>query len=127
MGDKVALLSLNSIEAVGMMFGVMPRGGVVVPLSTLLSPQQLVSIIGDSNSQFIFCDAPLQALTPVIGQIPISVQHRIAIGFWCEAWAELTKFMSGPSKRTRTRNLHMKMKPTHVLFGHNRRTQRNRP
>jgi acyl-CoA synthetase (AMP-forming)/AMP-acid ligase II len=99
-GDKVALLSLNSIEAVGVMFGVMRAGGVVVPLSTLLSPQQLVSIIDDSNSQFIFCDAPLQALiTPVIAQIPIPAQRRIAIGFSCQGWTELTEFMSGPSNK----------------------------
>jgi len=42
-GDKVALLSLNSIDAAGVMFGVMRAGGVIVPLSALLTPPQVVT------------------------------------------------------------------------------------
>ena len=100
-GDKVALLSLNSIEAVGIMFGVMRAGGVVVPLSVLLTPQQLASFINDSNSEFIFCDAQLQALVaPVLTQIRIPAQRRIADGFSGEGWRELSEFISGPHSKT---------------------------
>jgi len=99
-GDKVALLSLNSIDAVGVMFGVMRAAGVVVPLSALLTPRQLGSLIVDSSSEFIFCDAHLRALiAPVLAQIRIPAQRRIAIGFSGEGWTELTEFMLGPSSK----------------------------
>jgi len=99
-GDKVALLSLNSIDAVGVMYGVMRAGGVVVPLSALLTPQQLASFIDDSSSEFIFCDAQLQALVaPVLIQIRIPAQRRIAIGFSGEGWRELTEFMLGQNTK----------------------------
>ncbi len=99
-GDKVALLSLNSIDAVGVMYGVMRAGGVVVPLSALLTPQQLASFIDDSSSEFIFCDAQLQALVaPVLIQIRIPEQRRIAIGFSGEGWRELTEFMLGQNTK----------------------------
>lgn len=81
-GDRVALLSLNSIDAVGVMFGVMRAGGVVVPLPALLTAQQLASFIEDSSSDFIFCDAQLRPpLTPVLSQISISSPRRIALDF----------------------------------------------
>jgi long-chain acyl-CoA synthetase len=99
-GDKVALLSLNSIDAVGAMFGVIRAGGVVVPLSALLTPQQLASFIDDSCSEFIFCDAQLQALVaPVLTQIRIPAQRRIAIGVSGEGWRELSEFMLGPNTK----------------------------
>src|SRR6266704_4060815 len=99
-GDKVALLSLNSIDAVGVMYGVMRAGGVVVPLSALLTPQQLASFIDDSSSEFIFCDAQLQALVaPVLIQIRIPAQRRIAVGFSGEGWRELTEFVLGPNMK----------------------------
>jgi len=80
-GDKVALLSLNGIDPVGVMFGVMRAGGVVVPLSALLTPQQLAALIDDSSSEFIFCDAQLRTLiAPVLAQIRIPAQRRIAVG-----------------------------------------------
>jgi len=99
-GDKVALLSLNNIDIVGVLFGVMRAGGVVVPLSALLTPQQLASFIDDSGSAFIFCDAQLQTLVaPVLAQIRIPAQRRIAVGFSGEGWRELSEFICRPSAK----------------------------
>jgi hypothetical protein len=72
-GDKVALLSLNSIATVGVMFlGSCGPVGLWYRLSAPLTPQQLGSLIVDSGSEFVFCDAHLQALiTPVLAQIRI--------------------------------------------------------
>jgi acyl-CoA synthetase (AMP-forming)/AMP-acid ligase II len=95
-GDKVALLSLNSIDAAGVMFGVMRAGGVIVPLSALLTPPQVASLVEDSGSQFVFCDAHLQDLiAPVLAQIRIPAQRRIAIGFEGVGWTQLAEFLSG--------------------------------
>ncbi len=100
-GGKVALLTLNSIDAVGVMFGVMRAGGVVVPLSALLTPQQVASFIDDSSSEFVFCDAHLQSLiAPVLAQIRIPAKNRIAIDFSGEDWTELAEFTSAPSINT---------------------------
>ena len=99
-GGKVALLSLNSIEAEGVIFGIMRAGGVVVPLSALLTPQQLASFIDDSSSEFIFCDAQLQALVaPVLTQIRIPPRRRIGIDFSGEGWQELSEFVSGANTK----------------------------
>jgi acyl-CoA synthetase (AMP-forming)/AMP-acid ligase II len=97
-GDKVALLSLNSIEAAGVMFGVMRAGGAIVPLSALLTPPQAASLIDDSSSRFIFCDANLRSvIAPVLAQIGIPAQRRIAMGFACDDWTQWAEFSSGPS------------------------------
>jgi len=81
-GDKVALLSLNSIDAAGVMFGVMRAGGVIVPSSALLTPPQVAALIDESGSKFIFCDANLQGLiASVLAQIHIPAPRRVAIGF----------------------------------------------
>src|SRR5215469_3797538 len=81
------------------MFGVMRAGGVVVPLSALLTPQQVASFIDDSSSEFVFCDAHLQSLiAPVLAQIHIPARNRIAIGFSDQNWTELAEFTSAPSR-----------------------------
>jgi len=98
-GGKVALLTLNNIEAVGVMFGVMRAGGVVVPLSALLTPQQVASFIDDSSSEFVFCHTDLQSLiAPVLAQIRVPARNRIAIGSSSKDWTELAEFTSVPSR-----------------------------
>lgn len=97
-GDKVSLLSLNSIDAAAVMFGVIRAGGVIVPLSALLTPSQVATLIEDSGSKFVFCDGNLRGLlSPVLAQIGIPVPHRIAIGFAGEGWTQWTEFLSNSS------------------------------
>ena len=81
------------------MFGVMRAGGVVVPLSALLTPQQVASFIDDSSSEFVFCHTDLQSLiAPVLAQIRVPARNRIAIGSSSKDWTELAEFTSVPSR-----------------------------
>jgi long-chain acyl-CoA synthetase len=94
------LLSLNSIDAAGVMFGVMRAGGVIVPLSALLTPPQVAALIEDSGSKFIFCDANLHGLiAPVLAQIHIPAERRVAIGVAGEDWTTWADFLSVSSTR----------------------------
>jgi long-chain acyl-CoA synthetase len=82
-GDKVALLTLSSIEALEILFGTLRAGGVIVPISALLQPEMIATLIEDSGSKFLFVASPLQALsTPILGSLAsIPERHRIAVHF----------------------------------------------
>jgi acyl-CoA synthetase (AMP-forming)/AMP-acid ligase II len=53
-GDKVALLAQNSIEALEILFGTLRAGGVIVPLSGLLTPEILRKLVDDSDARALF-------------------------------------------------------------------------
>ena len=57
-GDKVALLTLSKIEALEILFGTLRAGGVIVPISALLQPEMIATLIEDSGLEF-----PLRGLT----------------------------------------------------------------
>jgi long-chain acyl-CoA synthetase len=61
-GDRVAMLSASSIDAVALMLATMRAGGVFVPLSTLLSPDIIARLIADAAPALIFFDASTKAL-----------------------------------------------------------------
>lgn len=94
-GDKVSFLTLNSIDAAAVLFGVMRAGGVVVPISALLTPELIVTLIEDSGSRFIFADAMLQPLvTPILDKLSqIPKTNRIAIGFEDRQWNVWENFL----------------------------------
>lgn len=99
-GDKVSLLSLNSIEAVAVLFGTMLAGGVVVPISLLLTPQLIVSLTKDAGSKFLFVGAPLQSITDtILDQIDfIPNENRVAIGFEDPKYISLASFINASPK-----------------------------
>lgn len=61
-GDKVSFMALNSIKAVTVLFGTMRAGGVVVPLSAMLTPDLICSLLQDSGAKFFFVDQNLSPL-----------------------------------------------------------------
>ncbi len=99
-GDKVALLSLSSIEALEILFGTMRAGGVIVPISALLQPEMIATVIEDSGSKFLFVASQLQALaTPMLGSLPsIPDGHRIAIHFEEEAYQAYEAFIAAAAE-----------------------------
>ena len=78
-GDKVSVLMLNSIEMLEIMMGTIKAGGVIVPLSVMLTAESLATMINDSDSRFIFVGAPF---APVIDSIRRDLPHMSSEGFF---------------------------------------------
>jgi acyl-CoA synthetase (AMP-forming)/AMP-acid ligase II len=99
-GDKVSLLTLNRVEGLEVMFGVMRAGGVIVPLSALLNPEILATLVNDSDSRFVFAASPLEPLIlPVVDQLAgVQAERRIAIGFETEGWVGYESFVAAGSE-----------------------------
>jgi long-chain acyl-CoA synthetase len=98
-GDKVSLVCLSSIEAAAVLFGTMRAGGVIVPLSLLLTPDQIVSLTKDAGSKFFFVFSPLESLiNPILDQLElIPKESRVAVGFKDEQYAAFSTFLAGVS------------------------------
>jgi acyl-CoA synthetase (AMP-forming)/AMP-acid ligase II len=95
-GDKVALLSLSNIEALEILFGTIRAGGVIVPISALLTPEMIATLIEDSDSKFFFVASPLQALAaPILESLPsVPEGHRIGVLFEDEACQAYEAFIA---------------------------------
>ena len=65
-GDKVALLAPNSVPALEVLFGTLRAGGVIVPLSGLLTAQILAKLVDDSDARFMFVAAEYSDLVEPI-------------------------------------------------------------
>jgi long-chain acyl-CoA synthetase len=106
-GDKVALLTLSNIEALEILFGTLRAGGVIVPISALLQPEMIATLIEDSGSKFLFVASPLQALsTPILGSLgSIPEKHRIAIHFKDEAYQPYETFIAAAPETAPAVNL----------------------
>jgi long-chain acyl-CoA synthetase len=89
-GDKVSVLMGNSIEMVEIMMGAAKAGGVVVPLSTLLTVESLEVMINDSDSRFLFTAPPFcQLLSSIEPRLPkISSSGVFAISPDTYGWTD---------------------------------------
>jgi len=98
-GDKVALLSLNCVEALEIMYGVIRAGGVLVPLSALLNPEILAALVKDSGSRFFFVAFPLEPLVlPISDQL--SEVRCFSMGFEADGWTAFEEFIAGASEES---------------------------
>jgi acyl-CoA synthetase (AMP-forming)/AMP-acid ligase II len=92
-GDRIAILSKNSIEMALLYYACSRAGVVPVPLNYRLAAAEWAYIIDDSQSKLLIAEPEfIDALAPVIGELK-TVQRRIAVGEggenW-EAWEALT-------------------------------------
>ena len=55
-GDRIATLMSTSLDHFYVFFGAMKAGGVIVPVSSLLSPDQAGGLVQDAGAKFIFTD-----------------------------------------------------------------------
>ena len=99
-GDKVSLLALNSIQTLEIMYGTLRAGGVIVPLSALLTPDLIASLVLDSASRFFFVVFPLEPLAlPIVEKLEhISKEGRIAVEFENTAWTDYERFIAPASE-----------------------------
>ena len=95
-GDKVAVVMTNSAETAAVLYGVIKAGACVVPISALLSPDQIAGMIADSGAQILFADAGTRALVePVMDRLErIRRNGFFAHGFDAEGWRGLSAWMA---------------------------------
>jgi long-chain acyl-CoA synthetase len=78
MGDRVALHIPNSAEYMQCFFGSLLAGAIVVPVSTWLTPNELIHVCNDSDAKVLMIDSKrLEALSASRGKLPDRV---VAVG-----------------------------------------------
>ncbi len=99
-GDKVAVVMNNSIEMLIAMFGVSKAGACLVPISTLLTAEQVAGLIDDSDAKVVFASAATQSLVePIVDRLPkIRPDGRISVGFHSDGWATLDDWLEGAAE-----------------------------
>jgi long-chain acyl-CoA synthetase len=102
-GDKVGLLALNSIETLEIMYGVLRAGGVLVPLSALLTPDLIAALLKDSEAAFLFVVSPLDGLAaPITTKLEhLPADHQISVGFRFKGWQEYEAFIAQGAENIR--------------------------
>ncbi|MGH8239155.1 MAG: AMP-binding protein, partial [Steroidobacteraceae bacterium] len=98
-GEKVSVQMANGVPMVEVMLGVLKAGGVIVPLSPLLTAESLSLMINDSDSRFLFAEAPLHAqVTAIRDQLPQIVDGGfILAGAAAANWRPLAMFKADAS------------------------------
>jgi len=98
-GDKVAIAMTNSVDMLEVMFGIVKAGACAVPLSSLLSPEAIATLIDDSDACAIFVSAPLDQLVRPgeAGLTKLRADGRFALGFEAPGWRALQPWAAGQS------------------------------
>ncbi len=73
-GDQVAVLMENSLCMLEVLFGVVKSGACVVPLSGLLTGEQLANLVDDSDSVAVFATAEFQKK---LDSLPVGKQSAL--------------------------------------------------
>ncbi len=96
-GQQVAVMMGNSVTTLELIFGVVRAGACVVPLSGLLTGEQLAGLLDDSQAVLAFAGpefraklAPHRAACPDIGQA-----HWISVLGNEPGWRSLEDFLAG--------------------------------
>ena len=98
-GDKVGVLMANGIPMIEVMLGVLKAGGVVVPLSPLITGTSLALMLNDSNARFMFAESPFAAGVSAIRRELSQLDRNgfIVAGASASGWRSLALFKSGAS------------------------------
>jgi long-chain acyl-CoA synthetase len=95
-GDKVAVIMSNSAEMAPVLYGIVKSGACVVPVSALLSPEQILGMVEDSGAQVLFADAHTRALIEPVMDRLLRVRRNgfFAHGFEGDGWRTLRDWMA---------------------------------
>jgi acyl-CoA synthetase (AMP-forming)/AMP-acid ligase II len=96
-GDRVAILMANSAEMLECLFGAVAAGGVAVPLSGLLTAEQIAHLIRDSGAVRVFVSAEFRGVAETIrDSVPdVPPAGWIAHGFAGDGWRTLADLTAG--------------------------------
>jgi acyl-CoA synthetase (AMP-forming)/AMP-acid ligase II len=98
-GNRVAVLMPSRIETVEIMFGIVKAGACVVPLSSMLTPQQIAVMLDDSGAEVVFADETTRPLidgarSSRSGATPLT---PVGLGAAGEGWRAFEDFIAGAS------------------------------
>ena len=93
-GDKVAVMMGNSIEMLETLFGVVRAGGCVVPLSGLLTADQLETLLGDCDAVAAFVSDDFRARAEPLRDRLLNIQTWAAHGFEGDGWRSLDTILA---------------------------------
>jgi acyl-CoA synthetase (AMP-forming)/AMP-acid ligase II len=85
-GESVALVMANSLDMLLVMFGIVRAGACMVPVSALLTPPQIATMIADSGATLVFASPAYREL--IEAAAPPAAVRRVAIGFTGEGWID---------------------------------------
>jgi acyl-CoA synthetase (AMP-forming)/AMP-acid ligase II len=94
-GEPVALVMTNSLDMLQVMFGIVRAGACMVPVSALLTPPQVATMVADSGASWVFASPATRDLVQAAG--PLGAARRIAIGFTGEGWEDGDKLRAAAS------------------------------
>ena len=96
-GQQVAVLMGNAVQMLELVFGIVRAGACVVPLSGLLTGEQLATLIDDSGSVMLFADPDFRArLGPHRARCShVQPSGCIAMGGDEAGWTPFDSFIAG--------------------------------
>lgn len=98
-GDRVAVLVSSSIVACEAMLGTVKSGATMVPVSGMLTSDQILTLLTDCGASFLIVSADLRHLVePIVDRIAtLRADGRIGADFGAEGWISLHDFCAGAS------------------------------
>lgn len=108
-GSKVAVLMDNSVHALQIMFGVPKAGACVVPISLMLQPDQVASLLADSDAEIIFASAASSELAAEAIKAPNNLRKDglILVGFPHPDWQDFENWIQGATDQEPDVHYHM--------------------
>jgi len=96
-GHRVAVLMSNSIEHAVVMYGIVKAGACAVPLSPMLTADQLAILLRDCDPSLAFFSEKTRALAePLMNSIPaLSQGCWISVDFRARGWRNYDDFLHG--------------------------------
>lgn len=91
-GTRVAVLMSNSVGMVEIMLGAIKAGACLVPLSTMLAPDQVGRLLADSSATVLFAGADTRALAESCGSA--ATVRKVAADFAAPGWHALADLVA---------------------------------
>ncbi|MEM8754492.1 MAG: class I adenylate-forming enzyme family protein, partial [Pseudomonadota bacterium] len=93
-GDKVALLLGNAVETPALIYGAVRAGACVVPLSGLLTAEQVGGLIADSGARFAVMTGAFREAGEAARPAAPAVERWLAAGFEGAGWESFDALMA---------------------------------
>jgi len=95
-GDRVAVLMDNSVDMLHVMFGIAKSGACVVPISTMLTAEQVATMVNDSGSIGLIAALRDPTILKQVMSHPgvLRPDVCVALGFAAHGWREYSDFIA---------------------------------